>query len=348
MVSSTPVPPTDLHRRVAGQLSDESNYEANGHFARESILSLLPPEWSWEGKRVLDFGCGPGRVLRQFGAEAQQAELHGCDMHEPSITWLRHHAAPRLQVFVNDELPPLPRQDCSFDLIWAVSVFTHLTDSWSRWLLELHRLLGDGGRLIATFHGQEDYPRHPIHDEPWREDLHGMNVLAPGTSWDVGGPAVFHSHWWLKAHWGRAFDIEEIRPSGFGRLTQGVLCLRKRDVALTPDDLERPEPGEPRELEAARHNVRQLSREATAVHKAYEHRAEAERITQELTEKLWAEKKKRAKLTKRLSAQKKKRAKLTRANRRLKARVRAMSKSRSWRLTRPLRSAARAVAWFRS
>lgn len=326
-----PIPPTELHQRVAGPLSDERNYETNGRFAREDILSLLPPDWSWEGKRVLDFGCGPGRVLRQFGAEAERADFHGCDIHEQSIAWLREQVSPRVQLFVNDELPPLPRRDSSFDLIWAISVFTHLTDSWSRWLLELHRLLDEGGLLIATFHGQEDYPRLGIYDGRWHEDLHGMNVLAPATSWDVGGPAVFHSRWWLEAHWGRAFDIEEVRPAGFGRLTQGVLRLRKRAVDLTPEDLERPEPGEPREVEAAQHNVRQLCTEIAYWRGEHERQAAAQRAGQELTERLRGE-----------------REELAAANRSLETTLGELSASRSWRLTRPLRWAARAARRARS
>ncbi len=45
-------------------------------------------------------------------------------------------------------------EDGSFDLIWAVSVFTHLAETWSAWLLELHRVLKPGGILLATFMGE--------------------------------------------------------------------------------------------------------------------------------------------------------------------------------------------------
>jgi len=166
----------------------------------------------------------------------------------------------------------------------------------------------------------------PRYEETWCEDLHGMNVLFPATNWDAGGPAVFHSRWWLEAHWGRAFDVEEVRPSGFGTGTQGVLRLRKRDVALTPKDLERPEPGEPREFEAARHHVRQLCREIAFLREEREHQTRAQRAGRELAERLGAE-----------------RDALCAAHHRLEAVVREFRESRSWRLTRPLRSAARAA-----
>lgn len=284
MPTAIPVPPPELQTRVAGPLSDDRNYEVNGRRARDTIVDLLPPDWSWEGKRVLDFGCGPGRVLRQFLPEADRAKLHGCDMYAPSIEWLERHVPENVEVFTNPRLPPLEYPDSHFDLIWAVSVFTHLTDSWSRWLLELHRLLGSDGLLIATFHGGEDFKGMEIYDETWDEDRIGMNVLRPGTSWEDGGPAVFHSHWWLEAHWGRAFEIEQIHPTGFGRLSQGVVLLRKKDVELEPEDLERPEPGETRELEAVSHNVRQLCKEIAFLRSEREHHLHVQRELEALVD----------------------------------------------------------------
>jgi len=94
-----------------------TNYERNGLRAREDIVALLPGDWEWEGKRLLDFGCGPGRVLRQLLHEGEQGELHGCDIHGPGIAWLRENAPPGVQLFVNGELPPLDRPDAYFDLI---------------------------------------------------------------------------------------------------------------------------------------------------------------------------------------------------------------------------------------
>ena len=111
---------------------------------------MLPPGWTWDGKRVLDFGCGVGRILRHFAPEAGVAEIVGCDIDEPSINWLDRHLSPPFRVFVNGEAPPLGQPDSSFDLVYAMSVFTHITDDWSSWLLELHRILKPDGWLIAS------------------------------------------------------------------------------------------------------------------------------------------------------------------------------------------------------
>jgi SAM-dependent methyltransferase len=247
-----PRPQRRLHRR----------YEVRGEAMRREILAALPGDWSFEGRKVLDFGCGAGRLLRQFLPEAGVAELWGCDIHGPSVEWLERNLCPPLRVFRNDPLPPLPLADETFDLVWALSVFTHLPDTWSAWLLEIHRVLAPGGLFLVTFIGEGASARTAT--EPWDQDRTGMNVLFCGQDWDLGGPIVMHSPWWIRAHWGRAFDVLSLRTSGFAAEPghgQGVCLLRKKPVELTVEDLEHWEPGEPRELEAVRHNLDQLERE---------------------------------------------------------------------------------------
>ena len=101
---------------------------------------------------MLDFGCGSGRVLREFLPEAASGEFWGCDLHRPTIAWLDQHLSPPLRFYVNDRIPT-PHPDSYFDLVYAISVFTHITHEWSAWLLELHRILKPEGLLLATFCG---------------------------------------------------------------------------------------------------------------------------------------------------------------------------------------------------
>lgn len=229
------------------------SYERLGRDSRERVLEMLPPQWSFEGKRVLDFGSGAGKVLRHFAAESELAEFHGCDIDGPSIDWLQSELCPPFHAFRNQESPPLPVADAEYDLVLALSVFTHLTDLWSAWLVELNRVLREDGLLIATFLGRA--ASEVYLGEPYDEDRVGMSVLFPDQDWDAGGPTVFHSKWWLRAHWGRAFDVLDLRP-GVAPGEHGTLLLRKRPVTLSPEDLESPEPYEPREDAAAKHALR--------------------------------------------------------------------------------------------
>ena len=274
-----PYPPLELANRV-GSLEAAADpfelYDALGSRAKRDIVSLLPRDWSFDGKRVLDFGCGAGRTLRHFVAEAASAQFHGCDIDESSIAWLEQHASPPFNVFVNGEVPPLAVPADSFDLVYAISVFTHLTDTWSAWLLELHRVLADDGILIATFIGA--HAAHWVTDAPWDDAATGMNVLKPGQRWELGGPMVLHSPWWIRAHWGRAFEILELRPGGFATDSaegQGAVVMKKRPVTLSVEELERLEPNEPREALAASRNTRQLVRELIELRASHDQLAAA-------------------------------------------------------------------------
>jgi SAM-dependent methyltransferase len=268
MTRDAPLPPEWIARR--GVILDAGDpmgsYVRDGLEMRSGIDSLLGPEWSWEGKRVLDFGCSSGRVLRHFLEEASTvAEFHGCDVDGPSIDWLRENLSPPLHVVRNDADPPLPYEAQSFDVIYAWSVFTHLYWNWSTWLLEMHRLLVDDGILIASILGPG--MSMEIAGEPWDEDRIGINVLGRGEE-DWSATYVLHSEWWLRAHWGRAFEFL-VLFSGEPGSGQGVVMMRRRDVSLTRADLEALEPDEPREVLALQHNVRQLFRESPALGDRY-------------------------------------------------------------------------------
>jgi SAM-dependent methyltransferase len=247
-------PPLTLANRVCwlgGRGDPLRAYEQLGAELRASLIEILPPGWSFTGKRVLDFGCGAGRTLRHFLTEAEQGELWGADIDRASIQWLTENLSPPLHLRRNLADPPLDLGYGSFDLAWAISVFTHLTDSSIPWLLELHKLLKPGGLLIATYMGR--WNSEVFTHEPWDEDRVGMNVLRRDQGWDDGGPVVLMSDWWVHEHWGRAFEIVAERPVH----GQTWVLLQKRDVAITPRELEAPG-ADPREYAALRHNQRQI------------------------------------------------------------------------------------------
>ena len=259
MESQTPLPPRELCEYVGDHGEDVfESYLASGRGIRERILGLLPDGYDFAGKRVLDFGCGSGRALRHFLDEARTGEWHGCDISEPCIDWVRAHLVPPIQAHLTGDWPPLPFPDAHFALIYSTSVFTHLTDSWSAWLLELRRVLKPDGILISTFMGRGACEE--IAAEAYDDRNYGMNVLGYGNPWWANGPMVLHSEWWLRSHWGRAFTIEELEDDGFVGF-QGVVVMRPRPGALDVADLERAEPGESREGSAMRHAIDQLHAE---------------------------------------------------------------------------------------
>jgi SAM-dependent methyltransferase len=256
-------PPDPLTIRVGG---GPEYYKDIAAFQHERIRSLLPSDWTWQGKRVLDFGCGPGRTLTEFLESTEGAEFVGCDIHAESIDWARAHL-PDVTFMTNGEEPPLELEANSFDLVYAVSVFTHLSEHWSGWLAEIHRLLRPGGYAICSFLGEMLWePFGAGKFTEWVEDETGMMVTGLGRTWDEGGPNVFHSEWWLREHWSRGFEIAELRTRDMwkGVHGHGWIALRREDGALTAEELERFDPSDPREARALARNLKILMHEAGA------------------------------------------------------------------------------------
>jgi SAM-dependent methyltransferase len=271
-MAALPLPPVDLANRVGQTVRRDgsyAHYDFVGQVLHDLVVESLPAEWTWDGTRVLDFGCGAGRTMRHFVTESAKADVWGCDIDEPSVAWVNANLNPPFQAFVNAPAPPLSRPDHSFDLIYAFSVFTHITDQWSAWLVEMHRLLAPGGILVASFLGEG--MSQAIAGEPWIEERVGMNVLRAHQSWDHGGPMVLMSPWWIREHWGRAFELVRLTDSA-DPASQSIVVARPKPVAPTRGELERIDPGEPREIAALRHNVAQLQREVVTVMRDLESR----------------------------------------------------------------------------
>jgi SAM-dependent methyltransferase len=146
-----PVPPAGLRVRVAGT-ADLAWFLEGGRLAEQSIRDALgrhgrPLD---NVETLLDFGCGCGRVTRRF---AERAGVHGSDTNAEAIDWCRRNLS-FARCETNALEPPLVFADASFDLVYGLSVFTHLTIELQRaWLDELARVLRPGGLLILTTHG---------------------------------------------------------------------------------------------------------------------------------------------------------------------------------------------------
>jgi SAM-dependent methyltransferase len=265
--TNAPIPPVSLAARVGAGEGDTpiEAYLREGAAVRNRIEQVLPDDWTWRGKRVLDFGCGAARVLRQFLDEATEAEFIGCDIDARSVEWIEQNLRPPLKAFCNELAPPLRLAQESIDLVYATSVFTHIGELWSDWLLELHRVLAPGGWLISSYLGEGMW--EALIGERYDEDAVGMTIRRHWTAQDAW---VFHSEWWLREHWGRLFDVEAVArprrtPSGAPPVTHSYIALRKRAVMLSKADLEHCNPAEPRELAGLQTNMRLLRQELDSI-----------------------------------------------------------------------------------
>lgn len=156
-----PLPPPFLREWVAGT-KDVDWFLESGKRGRQTILSLLEKHDIQFGDlgSVLDFGCGCGRVFRHLHRYTS-VRLHGSDINRTAIAWCDENFN-FAEFGTNGLAPPTRYRPNSFDLIYAFSVFTHLTESLQMaWIREMHRILKPEGHLILTVHGDYYLPEIP-------------------------------------------------------------------------------------------------------------------------------------------------------------------------------------------
>ena len=222
-----PIPPEDLCMRVGGPAGEAFN--TLGMRLANDLREAFPPDFSWNDARILDYGCGVGRVLRHFAGHADQwQEFWGCDIHDESISWLKANLSPPFRFANNLEMPHLPFKDSYFDLIYGISVFTHLTeDQWEGWLKELRRIMRPSGVVLLTYHNRVAYERKL--NRPFDEKSVGMEVHGHGLNWDQGGPRAYHSDWWIRENWGKFFTVEKLVDHGLANW-QSIAVMRKDET----------------------------------------------------------------------------------------------------------------------
>ncbi len=221
-----PIPPLDLIVLVAGTPSVEWFLDL-GKSMFETIRETLtrngvPPE---SMKAVLDFGCGCGRVLR-YWRDVQGPRVYGTDYNPRLVTWCQKNL-PFARVGTNSTAPPLSYEDGAFDCIYAISVFTHLSEELGReWMNELRRVLRPGGHLFFTTHGAS-----------YRETLKGKELAA----FDEGRLVIqyeeasglnlcrtFHPEAYVRNRLADGFTVCDVIAAGsVGAIYQDIYLFRK-------------------------------------------------------------------------------------------------------------------------
>jgi SAM-dependent methyltransferase len=83
----------------------------------------------------------------------------GLDYNRETINWAKS-SFPNIEFKLNNLHPPLPLEDGSVDVIYCISVFTHLSEEvFKAYVRDIYRALKKGGILIATLHGDRNSVR---------------------------------------------------------------------------------------------------------------------------------------------------------------------------------------------
>jgi len=219
-VDGPPLPPRRLMVRVAGT-ADPDWFLRSGRAAYDAIAEHVQLDGV---ESVLDFGCGCGRVTR-YWADFEGA-VSGSDMSAEAIDWCRDHL-PFASFLENRLAPPVDFDDGTFDLVYALSVFTHLTaDLQLAWRDELRRVLRPGGRLLVTTHGRSYVPRlEPQEREQFeRGELVVRWADVPGTNLC----SAYHPERYLRETFAAGFTFLELDAEGArGNPTQDLVLLQR-------------------------------------------------------------------------------------------------------------------------
>ena len=185
-------PPIDLAFDAYKTVDWRSYYESGlihgGCFAKIIKSHIHEP-----GPTVLDWGCGPGRLIRHMPAllEELKPQLHGVDYNRKTIEWCKR-TFPEIHFATNNLAPPLDFPTCFFDVIYGLSVFTHLSEaSHAKWLLELRRILKPNGILIITAYGED--ARQSLSPGEQADFDAGRLVVQPRVEEGKRGFAAIHS-----------------------------------------------------------------------------------------------------------------------------------------------------------
>jgi SAM-dependent methyltransferase len=202
---------------------------------------------------VLDFGCGSGRILQHL-CRAHPCRFFGCDVDPAAVRWAGRNL-PRADLRVSPPMPPLPYEPDSFDLVIAVSVFTHLPESAQlAWLGELRRVLRPGGLALVTVTGcyalghQRQRPDTLSDDQKLAmvsdDELEREGLVYTEYPWvgSGGGRArrrgiegsyglARHSHAYIRKTWPTYLDVLDILPGALGDV-QDITILRRRSLSV--------------------------------------------------------------------------------------------------------------------
>lgn len=149
-LKKAPQPPTYLQERIGGS----KDFIQTAAQLVSLILTCVGKHKRISAiNKILDWGCGCGRVIAQMMKLISPERLHGCDIDSEAITWDQKNIhGPRFTRVA--PYPPSPYQDGEFDLVYGISVMTHLDeDTQMLWLEELKRITRRGGILALSVIG---------------------------------------------------------------------------------------------------------------------------------------------------------------------------------------------------
>jgi ubiquinone/menaquinone biosynthesis C-methylase UbiE len=133
---------------------DYRAYFEGGKITADDLFKFLTKYKTHKDLNILDWGCGPGRIIRHMPQLFDSScRFYGTDYNSKSINWCSRNI-PNVNFTVNDLSPPLNYQNHFFDIIYGISIITHLSRKMQfDWIKEFHRVLNKDGLMLLTSAG---------------------------------------------------------------------------------------------------------------------------------------------------------------------------------------------------
>jgi SAM-dependent methyltransferase len=195
-------------------------YMETGQETAAALARRIDAHVKHERPRVADWGCGLARVIRHL---PERYERHGFDYNAEAIAWCSKNISG-CAFDINGLRPPMPAADASFDALYSLSVFTHLSaQGHEEWFAEIARVLAPGGVFLGAFHADPN-DTQLLAGERARFEA-GELVTREGVAEGGRTFTAYHPEAYLRRALSPQFDIVEGLTEFFG---QQLLVARRR------------------------------------------------------------------------------------------------------------------------
>ncbi len=219
-----PYPHPHLCYKVAANY-DPVHYFSTGKRGSAAILNILQKSGREinEFERILDFGCGCGRIARHL-QNLEGVEVFGTDINPELIEWSRHNLSFG-RFGTNGLESRLEYADNSFDLVYAVAVFGHFREDLQKhWICELRRVLKPGGFLLVTVKGKNRIGE--LNEKDAAKFSSGRLVVIEPECSGANYCLVYHPDTYFRNILAGDMEILYYEPSGSPDTAQDVYLLR--------------------------------------------------------------------------------------------------------------------------
>jgi hypothetical protein len=212
-------PPAD-RRRLA--LHFGVHYGVDQVIEASGLTQAMPPEGvhamahgSGAAGGSIYYVCSSGRVVRVLAAAYPDVDWHGADPIPEAIDWAKDNL-PGIAFEHGPERPPLPYSDAQFDVVFAISIWSHFAaPAGLAWLEEMRRIVRPGGMLLLTSAG-------------WQTLAHDFELgLRSAEQLSEAAGAMYRDGFWFRNEFGESGDFGIVNPDwGTAFMTPDWLLAR--------------------------------------------------------------------------------------------------------------------------